>query len=235
MRIYILSLALLFSPYFTKAQQTSDNLWGSQKFRFGISVQVAPSYWKQNNLNNILLENHLPDTRATTTGASFGDIMQWNKLRITMLFVTLQNSKSTSNETLEQQFGGGEINAEYYIIRKKAFALSPSIGVGYLGGTTRIRKQSTSESFSDAIINRSTAELFNRQGYINAALNFSFSYAPRLEDHLFQAALGYRFGFANTKWSTDPKFEVLTEAPTDAMRQVYLALKMNFLFTNKSR
>lgn len=235
MRLYFIILALLFSPYFSKAQQTPDILWGSPKFRFGISVQVAPSYWKQNNLNSILLENDLPATGTINTGVCFGDIMQWNKLRVTMLLVALQNSKSTSNENLQQQFGGGELNAEYYIIRKKEFALSPLIGAGYLAGTTRIRKHATSERFRDAFTNRSTAELFNRQGYINAALNFSFSYAPRLKDHLFQAAIGYRFGFANTRWSTDPKSEVLTGSPKDALNQVYLALKMNFLFTNKRR
>ena len=78
-------------------------------------------------------------------------------------------------------------------------------------------------------------ELFNRMGYINVAVNFGFNYSPRLKDHLYQVAVGYRFGFGSKSWRTDPKKEVLSGASTDELRQVYVALKMKVLFRNSNR
>lgn len=235
MRYYQLVLIFFVSACSLNAQDRSDSLWGNQKFRFGFSIQVAPSIWNQNNLNSMLAENNMPETRSLAYSVGVGPALRWNKLSVTMLAIASSNKNSNKNEKLQQQFGGGEINAEYFIIRKKNFAVSPIIGGGFLNGLTRIRQNATAESFPTAISNRNTTELFNRMGYINAALNFGFDYSPRLKDHNYQIAVGYRFGFAGTSWSTDPKKEVLSGAPTDELRQVYLAIKVNFLFLNRKR
>jgi hypothetical protein len=229
----ILFIILLLVPFVGKTQQTQDTLWGSKKFRFGITIQSGAALWKQKNFNSILLQNNLPTARDFTSAVSLGDILQWNKLRLTALVVIWRNKSSANSQNLEQTFGGGELNAEYFIIRKKGFSLSPLIGGGILNGITRVRQNAIAQTFSNALANRGTTELFNRQGYINGAINFGFCYAPRLKDHLFQAALGYRIGFANTNWSTDPKAEILTGTTSDALRQFYLTLKLNFLFMDK--
>ena len=183
----------------------------------------------------MLVENNLPETKSLSYSAGFGPVLEWNKLSVALLLTATSNKNSNKNEKLQQQFGGLEINGEYFIIRKKNFALSPLIGGGYLNGVTNIRKNSISESFPTAVADRNTMELFNRMGYINAAVNFGFDYSPRLKGHLHQVAVGYRYGFGSTKWSTDLKKEVLPGAPKDELRQVYVALKMNFLFLNRNR
>lgn len=227
------TIFLSLSPFILKAQNNQDNLWGSKKFKFGFSLQIAPSYWKQKNFNSELEQHSLPKARDISSSFTVGDIIQWNKFRFTALLLAMINSNSVNGNHLKQQFGGIEINGEYFLLKKKQLALSPLLGAGLLNGTSRIRNSSISGSFPDVLANANTTELFNRQGYINVALNLGFDYSPRYKDHLYQIAIGYRLGFANTRWSTDPKKEVLSDAPTDAIRQFYLALRMNFLFSGR--
>ena len=229
----IILILLLLVPFAGKSQHLQDSLWGNKKFRFGISLQAGATDWSQSNFNNILSQNNAPTTREVNSEACFGDILQWDKLRITALVVMWRNKHSANSVKIEQKFTGSELNVEYFIIRKRGFSLSPLIGGGRVDGITKVIKRATPQSFSNALANSTTTELFNKQGYLNAAINFGFCYAPRLKDHLYQATVGYRIGFANTNWSTDPDVEILTGSTTDALSQLYVSLKMNVLFLSR--
>lgn len=228
MRLYSIIFLAVF-PVISMAQQPQNDLWGSKKFRFGFSLQVAPSLWKQNNLNNELRENTLPVTRNISHSIAVGDIIQCQNFRFTLLLMALINGNSTSNNHLNQQFGGIELNSEYFIIKKEKMALSPMLGGGILYGTTRLRREIIPVSFPDALANGNTSTLFNRQGYLNFAMNLGFNYSPRYREHIYQLSLGYKYGFLNTQWSTNPRKEIPSQAPTDALRLLYVAIKMNLL------
>ena len=141
------------------------------------------------------------------------------------------NSNSKNNNYLNQQFGAAELNGEYFIIKNEKISLSPLLGGGIVYGRTWIRDNSISGNFPDVLAAGNTTTLSNRQGYLNAAINLGFNYLPEKREHLYQLALGYRYGFSNTKWSTNPRKEVLSGAPTDAFRQLYLAIKVNLFYS----
>lgn len=228
-----LTLIFLLISTFSFGQTTTDTLWGSKKFRAGITLQAGAAFWSQPNLNQILIQNNRPTTKQLNILSGIGNVFQWDKYRATFLVLLSRNKNSANGENLEQRFGGGELNVEYAIIRKKGFSLSPQIGGGAIDGVLKIRKYATPQPIGNIFTNRNTTELFNRQGFVNAALNFGFAYAPKIRAHLFQLTTGYRFGFLNTNWSSDPNTEVLTNSSTDHLRQFYLSFKMNFMYSNR--
>ena len=198
-------------------------------------MQVGPAYWKQSNTNDLLIQNNRPVTKDYSMAVAVGNIFQWNRYRMTFLLLLAGNKNSANSESLENQLGGGELNLEYSVIRKQRFSISPIIGGGVVDGIIKIRQQASPQPISSVFVNRNTTELFNRQGFINAGLNFGFAYAPKLKAHLFQLATGYRFGFSNSDWSTDPNSAVLTNSATDPLRQFYVTAKMNFLYADRRR
>jgi hypothetical protein len=226
---------MVITPLFSFGQISSDTLWGNKNFRFGLTLQTGIFFWNQSNLNNILIQNQVPTTKELITSIGIGDILQWNKFRLTGLIVFWNNAKSTSQEKMEQRFGGGELNGEYFIVREKGWSLSPILGGGIIFGGTKTRKPASIQSISNAFANRNTTELFNRQGFLHAGVNFGFAYSPRTKTHIYQLAPGFKYGFSNTDWSTDPKSEVLTNSTSDALRQFYLTLKTNFMAYAKNK
>jgi hypothetical protein len=231
MRLYSL-IYLLFFPIFTLAQQDQTDSEQTKKLKAGFSLQVASSYWEQNNLNNALNEKDLAVPRKISNSIAVGNIIQHNNLRFTLLLMAMINSNSKNNYYLNQQFGAAELNGEYFIIKNEKIALSPLLGGGIVHGRTWLRNNSISGNFPEVLSAGNTTTLFNRQGYLNAAINLGFNYLPEKREHLYQLALGYRFGFSNTKWSTNLKKEVLSGAPEDALTQLYLAIKVNLFFHN---
>lgn len=233
MRLFIIISVVSLLPFYASAQQDNENLWGSKRIRLGLSISATPSYWQQKSLNTVLRQNGLPETRSFSYTGAIGEMMQWDKLRVSLLLLASLNQNSNSGNLLQQRYGGLELNAEYFVIRNRKIALSPSLGGGFLSGNLKIRENQVTGDFPDIFVSRNTTELFNRLGYINVALNLGTDYSPRYRDHIFQYIVGYRFGFANSLWSANPKGKGLSGAPTDALRQVYLGLRMNFLFARK--
>ena len=231
MRSYSL-ICLLFFPIFTLAQQNQTDSEKTKKIRSGFTLQAASSFWNQNNLNNELNEQGLAVPRKISNSIAVGNIIQHNNFRFTLLLMAMINSNSKNNYYLNQQFGAAELNGEYFIIKNEKIALSPLLGEGIVYGRTWLRNKSISGNFPDVMAAGNSTTLFNRQGYLNLALNLGFNYSPRYRDHTCQLALGYRYGFSNTKWSTNPKKEVLSGAPADALRQLYLAIKVNLFYSS---
>ncbi len=232
MRFYTF-ICLLLLPFFTSAQQPQGNFENSGKIRFGFTLQGTPTYWKQNNLNHALKQQSLPATKDLQGSVAIGNIIQVEQLRFTLLMVAMLNSNSKDNHHLNQRFGNIELNSEYFITKNERISLSPLVGGGISYGRTWLRNNSSEENFSEALVSTNTTSLFNRQGYLNVAMNFGFNYSPRYRDHIYQLSLGYRFGFAEKKWSTDPRDQTLHDAPTDVLRQLYLAIKVNLFFARQ--
>lgn len=230
MRFYSF-IFLVILPVFSLAQMNQSDMERTKKLKAGFSLQVASSFWEQNNLNNELNEQDMPVTRKISNSIAVGNIVQLDNLRFTLLLMAMINSNSKNNDYLNQQFGAAELNGEYFIIKNKKISLSPLLGGGIVYGRTWLRNNSISGNFPEVLATGNTTTLFNRQGYVNAAINLGFHYSPEKRDHIYELALGYRYGFSNTKWSTNPKKEVLSGAPTDALRQLYLAIKMNLFYS----
>ena len=228
-----LLLLLIVAPIFSAGQNSNDSLWGNKQFRSGVTIQTGFFLWKQKNLNSILAQNQLPDTRVFNSSIGLGDILQWNKFRVTALIIFWRSERSKNKEDLVQNFGSGEVNAEYFIVRKKGHSLSPIIGGGFLFGKTQTRRDAIPQTIDGSFVNRNATELFSRQGFIHAGLNFGFDYSPRAKDHIYQLAAGYKYGFSETNWSTDPKREALANSLSDPLRQFYISLKTNIMFYKK--
>lgn len=231
----LLILILTISSLTSHGQNFEDSLWGTKKFRMGFTVQLSGAHWKQKNMNLLLEQNNRPTIGELSTVVGLGNIFQWNKFRSTLLVILGANKNSSGGDNLEYRLGGGELNFEYSIYRKENFSISPMIGGGAMDGVLKIRQQTPTQPISNVFTNRNTTELFDRQGYINAALNFGFAYAPRAKAHIIQAAVGYRFGFLNTNWSTDPETQLLQNSTSDPLRQVYIGIKMNFMYADRRK
>lgn len=223
-------ILIAFCPIIGIAQQQPTDLWGSKKIKFGLTLQVAPSLWTQSNLDAKLREINLPESKSLSNSLAIGDVVQVNKVRFSLLLIGMISGNANQSNRLNQQFGGIELNGEYFVIKKEKIALSPSIGGGLLYGTSRFRRNMAPGSFSDAFMTGNTTTLFNRQGYLNVGLNLGFDYSSRMKEHIYQISLGYRAGFLNTKWSTEPAKETLADGPADALRQLYISIKANLFF-----
>lgn len=216
-------------------QHSTDTLWGGGTLRTGYTIQAGAGFWNQENLNTLLQQNDRPVTRNFAWTGSMGRVWQWDKTRLNLLFLVMSNRNSGAGENLEQMFGGTDVSAEYAVVRKKGYAVSPFFGGGYIGGTLKIRQHAIAQPISEVFAQRNTTELFSQQGFMQAGLKIGFGYIPSRKAHLFQLCGGYRIGFLNTHWSTDVNADVLTDSVTDPLGQFYAGLSVIFLGASKTK
>jgi hypothetical protein len=144
------------------------------------------------------------------------------------------NVFSKRNENIKQEFRAFELTGQYPFLKNKSIRLAPVAGVGYLMGTTSIRRDVSNQTLSALLATRNTAEIFNHQGYVNVGLVAGFKYSPSVEEHIFDFTLGYRRGFAASDWSANELKETLSSSVTDKISQVYLQFTINMIRIRRS-
>ena len=232
---FTMTLCLLLISSYSFAQFASEEPWRQNRFRAGLTIQAGAAYWNQQHINQVLKQHNSPTPHKLSALAGFGTVVQWSRYRLDLTALYGSDQHTENGKLLEQRTEGAELNMGYLVHRSRKIALSPQLGLGIMNAVLKVRDRAEPQSLSGVFVNRNVTELYNRQGYVHAGLSLDFGFLPGLQAQLFQLSAGYRFGFLDTDWSTDPYAQVLSQSVSDPLRQAYLSLKVNYWYRGSRR
>lgn len=209
-------ICFLLASHLLVAQDTPIKPQG--KSRWGNYFLMDVAWNNQSNLDRVLKNNGLPETRVLQAGATLGWLYQLSRLELGLdasLF-----GRGTTDDEVEMQRRSVLVsfNAKYLLGNKVQWY--PLVGVGFASDRNRITPENVATDINLALTsNRNTTTLDNQQGFAQLGLGLRLNGDSNYVFEGFE--IGYRLGFATKPWSTRLGGS-MTNSVTDELRQFYV-------------
>jgi hypothetical protein len=226
---YLPKVFLLFLYTFSLSVNAQDVSSGT---RSGYYFSVDGQWNTQTNLNRVLQNNNLPQSRSFLAGFGAGWLFRFGQFEASAdaLFGGRQGSRN--NVQQEQMYAQLSLGGKY-LFGSSGVKWYPMAGVGFATTSNRFTQENSTTDINAVLTtNRNTSSLYNRQGVATLGVGLRFTDSTRSFAGL---EAGYRLGFATTPWSTRMNRSSLTNSVTDELRQFYVRLIFGFYKGKRSR
>lgn len=221
--IYVLFITALVTVSLNSKSQTTTQSGN----RIGYYFSLDGQWHNPDNLNRVLQNNNLPQTRKFLMGFGAGWLFQFIRFELSA-DITVAGRSSTRNDVRQQQMFGLISIGTKYLLGSGRTKFYPIAGIGYATGSMQFSQENTVRDINAVLTtSRNTSSLYNRQGFASVGAGVRFADSTSMRGFLGIEG-GYRFGFAGTPWSTRMNTSYLTNSVTDDLRQFYVRLVIGF-------
>jgi hypothetical protein len=214
--------ALLFACPSTAVAQTTN---GNHR-AFGYYFSLDGQWHNPTNLNRILQNNGLPETRRFLAGFGAGWLFQFNRFELSIDATAIGRASTRSDVRQQQMFGLFALGAKY-LLGSGTTQFYPVASIGYATGSMQFSQENTVRDINAVLTtSRNTTSLYNRQGF--ASLGAGVRFGDSAKRSFLGIEAGYRLGFSGTPWSSRMNSSYLTNSVTDELRQFYVRVVFGF-------